>query len=197
MVSRLRSLVVKRQELLGGCIVDADFVKRIEEAYEMISACFRSGHKLLIFGNGGSAAEAQHFAGELVCQFSHNRRALPAIALTADTSILTAQSNDYGFQTIFSRQIQALGNKGDVVVGMTTSDASEDEAHSLNILRAFETAQRMGLDSIGLFSNKTQNLLRYVDVTICVPHTNTALIQEAHLMIVHILSEMIEEEYIK
>lgn len=157
----------------------------------MEEALFNGNNKALIFGNGGSAADAQHFAAELVCQFEKKRRALPAIALTTDTSILTAQSNDYGYETVFSRQIEALCQPGDVVIGITTSDVYN--RHSQNIYNAFNTARTMNAKTIGLFSYKTKSLLRLVDVAIQVPSENTAQIQQAHGSIIHLLCRLIEE----
>lgn len=155
-----------------------------------------SNHKkILIFGNGGSAAEAQHFAAELVCKFEKNRNPIAAIALTTDSSILTAQSNDLGFDSVFERQVEALCRPGDVVVGLTTSDITEfaDGSHSRNILGAFRAAQREKGIRIGFFSQRTVKLLEFVDVAIIVPHTNTALIQEVHLSLIHMLCKQIEQ----
>ncbi|MDO8676864.1 MAG: SIS domain-containing protein [Candidatus Azambacteria bacterium] len=165
----------------------------IERAHFMISSALKTGNKILIFGNGGSAAEAQHFAAELVCQFEKKRRALPAIALSTDSSILTAQSNDYGFASVFERQIEALCQPGDVVIGLTTSDAGNFE-HSGNVSQAFGMARKKKGKSIGLFSAKTKYLLNFVDLAIIVPEKNTALIQEAHLAIIHLLCKLIEED---
>ncbi|MEK7121787.1 MAG: SIS domain-containing protein, partial [Patescibacteria group bacterium] len=137
-------------------------------------------------------AEAQHIAPEFVCQFEKKRRAIPAIALTTDSSILTAQSNDFGFDSVFSRQIEALCQRGDVVIGLTTSDVYED-GHSRNIFNAFEMAKMKGAKTIGLFSIKTKNLVKLVDVAILVPAESTALIQEVHLAIIHMLCGQIEK----
>lgn len=159
----------------------------------LVEAIFSNG-KILIFGNGGSAAEAQHFTAELVCQFEKKRRAIPAIALTTDSSILTAQSNDSGFDSVFSRQIEALCRPGDVVIGLTTSDVYNN-GHSRNIFNAFGEAKNKGAKTIGLFSTKTKNLLSVglVDVAILVPSETTALIQEVHLAIIHMLCSQIEK----
>ncbi len=164
----------------------------IAQACILICKAIREEKKILIFGNGGSAAEAQHFAAELVCKFEKDRPAIATIALTTDGSILTAQSNDYGFESVFARQIDAFCCSGDVVIGLTTSDAGI--SHSKNIQLAFEMARKKKGVSIGLFSQKTTNLLGVVDVAIIVPDNNTALIQEAHLAIIHLLCKLIEEE---
>lgn len=171
--------------------------ERIYEAFQLIKSALGDGKKILIFGNGGSAAQAQHFAAELVCQFEKKRQALPAIALTVDSSILTAQSNDYGFDTVFSRQVEALASAGDVVIGLTTSDTYRAEPHSRNILMGFMAAREKRAKTIGLFSFKTFGLLQFVDVPIVAPHHNTALIQEVHLAIIHLLCKLIETNLIK
>src|SRR3989338_9932995 len=121
-----------RSELYVKMSNDWNLARNFWIAGEILSEAIKRGGKILIFGNGGSAAQAQHFAAELVCMFEKRRRALPAIALTTDSSILTAQSNDFGFGSVFSRQIEALANRDDVVIGLTTSDF-KDDGHSLNI----------------------------------------------------------------
>ncbi len=181
-----------RSEMYAQLSNNKEFIKSFWVARDLLLKTIDADKKILIFGNGGSAAEAQHFAAELVCQFEKKRRALAAIALTTDSSILTAQSNDFGFESIFSRQIEALCRPGDVVIGLTTSDAYED-GHSRNIFNAFEMATAKGAKTIGLFSVKTKNLLNLVDVAILVPSENTALIQEAHLAIIHVLCGEIEK----
>lgn len=158
----------------------------------MITHALQRGGKVLIFGNGGSAAEAQHFAAELVGRFERDRRALAAIALTTDTSILTSQANDAGFSHVFSRQIEALAKPGDIVIGLTTSDVSPN--HSENIREGFQAAHRHRCTSIGLFSEKTSELLPMVTMSLIVPERNTALIQEVHLGIIHTISRLVEQE---
>lgn len=172
---------------------DESIFESLVASAEAINKSFSEGGKLLIFGNGGSAAEAQHFAAELTGRFEKKRKAIPAIALTTDTSFITAQSNDESFDTIFSRQIEALGKKGDVAFGMTTSDAYD--GHSTNILKGFEAARANGLVTIGLFSKKTKNLLSLTDISIIAPHEKTDIIQEFHLAAIHMLCRLIEGEY--
>ncbi len=181
-----------RTELYAQMVKNREFIKSVWKTRDTLMEATSAGGKVLIFGNGGSAAEAQHFVAELVCRFEKKRRALPAIALTTDSSILTAQSNDFGFDTVFSRQIEALCLPGDVVIGLTTSDACSN-GHSQNIFNAFGAAQKKGAKRIGLFSIKTKNLVNFVDLAILVPAENTALIQEAHLAIIHMLCGQIEK----
>src|SRR3989344_241423 len=193
----MRNLLVEalavRSGIYGRLLNDVNFFQSFWTASEILVNAVCKDKKILIFGNGGSAAEAQHFAAELVCKFEKKRRALPAIALTTDSSILTAQSNDFGFDSVFSRQIEALCKPGDVVVGLTTSDVY-DNGHSRNIFEAFEMAKKLGAKRIGLFSTKTKKLINSVDVALLVPVENTALIQEVHLTVIHILCGEIEKE---
>jgi len=179
-------------DLAQGLRTDQKLHSSILEAVDILSLAARRGNKILIFGNGGSAAQAQHFATELVCRFRKDRRAIAAIALTTDSSILTAQSNDSGFQSVFSRQLEALCDLGDVVIGITTSDVSGE--HSKNIENGFHIAQEDGAKTIGLFSERTKKLLSLADVSIIVPNSDTARIQEAHQTIIHLLCELIEED---
>ncbi|MBI2670108.1 MAG: SIS domain-containing protein [Candidatus Yanofskybacteria bacterium] len=190
----LDELLVQRKLLYQKISESLEFKQQILNAHELIKKTINSGKKVLILGNGGSAAQAQHFAAELVCKFEKNRRAIPAIAITTNSSILTAQSNDDGFELVFSRQIEALCCPGDLVIGLTTSDVTAGSSHSLNIYNAFLAAKNHGAKSIGLFSQKTKNLLSLVDVAIIVPATNTALIQEVHQMIIHLLCSLVESE---
>lgn len=189
----LDELLNQRKLLYEAINESEEFKRQVLDAGKLIKKTFHSGGKILIFGNGGSAAQAQHFAAELVCKFERERRALPAIALTTDSSILTARSNDDGFETVFSRQIDALCKYGDLVIGLTTSD-SDISGHSYNIHNAFQAAKDLRAKSIGLFSQKTKNLLSLVDIAIIVPATNTALIQEVHQTVIHLLCALLENE---
>jgi D-sedoheptulose 7-phosphate isomerase len=161
--------------------------KDFNQALELIIHAVRSGNKLLIFGNGGSAAQAQHFTAELVGRFQRDRLPLPAVALTADTSILTAIANDFSFEKVFQRQIEALGRPGDVVFGLTTSGKSP------NVIAAFKQARKMRLKSIALTGQGGQELAPLVDVLLAVPSDNTPRIQEIHLFILHLLAHEIEK----
>ena len=185
-----------RADMYARLQEDRVFGQQFRQVLEILLEAVENRKKILIFGNGGSAAEAQHFAAELVCRYQKNRRAIPAIALTTDSSILTAQSNDYEFESIFERQIEALCQQGDVVIGLTTSDVQVSgnwQGHSCNILKAFHGARSMGGRVIGLFSIKTHYLLSFVDLAVVAPSTDTALVQEVHLMLIHELCKQIEE----
>jgi D-sedoheptulose 7-phosphate isomerase len=146
------------------------------------------GGRVLVFGNGGSAAEAQHFAAELVGRFQRERPAMAALALTTDTSILTAVGNDYGFAHIFSRQVEALGRAGDVALGISTS------GRSANVLEGLAAARRLGLVTIGMTGGDGGPMAAVVDLHLNVPHTTTARIQEVQLMLLHALCALVEQE---
>jgi D-sedoheptulose 7-phosphate isomerase len=168
--------------------VARDCGENIVDAAMLIARCLRGGGKLLLFGNGGSAADAQHLAAEFVGRFRIERQALPAIALTTDSSILTAVGNDYGFDQIFARQVQALGRPGDVAIGISTS------GNSPNVTSAITQAAKQELKTIGLAGKDGGSLAKCVDISITVASTNVAMIQECHISIGHILCELVENE---
>lgn len=163
----------------------------IVKAAAMIEQCLRSGGKVLFFGNGGSAADAQHLAAEFVGRFVLERKALPAIALTTDTSILTAVGNDYGFEQIFSRQIEALGRPGDVAVGISTS------GNSPNVIAGLKQARQQSLKTIGLAGRDGGLIRPCADIPLVVGWPNTARVQECHLTIGHLLCELVENNLVK
>jgi D-sedoheptulose 7-phosphate isomerase len=159
----------------------------IDQCCEVMVEALRVGNKILIMGNGGSAADAQHFAAELVGRFLLERRALPAIALSTDTSILTAVGNDYGFDEVFNRQVAALAQPGDVVVGISTS------GNSPNVLKALRTAKDLGANSVGLLGKDGGAIGGMVDINLTVRVSGTPFVQEAHAAIIHILCDQIEK----
>ncbi|MCS6816493.1 MAG: D-sedoheptulose 7-phosphate isomerase [Blastocatellia bacterium] len=161
----------------------------VARAAELMIAALRSGRKILLFGNGGSAADAQHIAAELVNRYRRERPALAALALTTDTSILTSIANDASFEDVFSRQIEALGEPGDVAVAISTSGRSP------NVVRAVEVARRLGLRTIGLLGRDGGLVGQLVDVPLIVPSDETARIQETHITLGHILCELIESAF--
>jgi D-sedoheptulose 7-phosphate isomerase len=151
--------------------------------------CLRAGGKMMACGNGGSAADAQHFAAELIGRFERERQELAAIALTTDTSILTAVGNDYGYDEIFAKQVRGLGKKGDILIGISTS------GNSKNVVRAIEAAKKMGIQIIALTGNgggKIADLLGADDIHLCAPSTRTARIQETHLVLLHALCDGVD-----
>jgi len=163
-------------------------VNEIERMVDFIITAYKAGGKVVLFGNGGSAADAQHIAGELVGKFKLNRQALPAIALTTNTSILTAVANDYGYETVFSRQVEALVNEKDVVIGISTS------GNSLNVVETIKTAKMKGAKTIGLTGGNDGKLVEVADLVLMVPSDSTPRIQEAHITIGHIVCELVERE---
>jgi D-sedoheptulose 7-phosphate isomerase len=190
---KIESLIHKSIQVKQGLLEDKTLLRSIERTINIVEKALRRGKKLLLFGNGGSAADAQHFAAELVGRFKHNKKALPAISLVTDTSVLSGISNDFGYDYVFSRQIEALGEKGDVVIAFTTSDSENKRGgHSVNIMHGLKTAGRKGLKRILLCSHKTKRLLPFVDVAIQVPADDTQRIQEVHVMLIHIICEFIK-----
>jgi D-sedoheptulose 7-phosphate isomerase len=154
---------------------------------EHIINTLRNGGRVLTCGNGGSAADAQHFAAELVGRYRRERPAWSAIALTVDSSVLTSLCNDYGFEQIFARQVQALARPGDILVAISTS------GNSKNVLAAVEVASALGIRTVGLTGQSTSKLGELVDHHLPVPSTNTAFIQQAHIAVIHIICELVEE----
>lgn len=161
-------------------------LNEIERAGELIRATLDKGHKILLCGNGGSAADAQHIAAELVGRYERQRRAWPAIALTTDTSALTALSNDYGYEEVFARQVEALAGAGDVLLALSTSGTSP------NVLKAAQTAQRLGCKTIALTGGAGEPLASLCDLAVVVPSLRTSRIQEAHITIGHLWCELID-----
>lgn len=164
-------------------------VDAVEAVIERLIQTYKRGGKVLICGNGGSAAEAQHIAGELVGRFRIERDGLPAIALTASDSIITAIANDYGYSRVFSRQVKTLARPGDVVVGLSTSGNSQ------NVVQAFNAAREMGVFTICLTGGTGGEGARAADIALIIPSVHTPYIQEAHLVIGHIICSVIEEEF--
>lgn len=168
--------------------VGSELADDIVAAAEHVAATLRRGGKILVCGNGGSAADAQHFAAELVGRFGRQGSPLAAIALTVDTSVLTALGNDLGFREVFARQVEALGKPGDLLVAITTSGSS------VNVLRAAERARALDLSVIGLSGAGGRATLGDSDVAICVPSDDTQRIQEMHSLILHVVGELVVRE---
>ncbi len=155
---------------------------------KLVAHTFEAGNKIFFFGNGGSAADAQHLAAEFVNRYVMDRPPLPAIALTTDTSILTSVSNDIAFKEIFAKQLRALGKEGDVAIGISTS------GNSSNVVKAFEVAKEMGMKTVALTGNDGGVLAKMADLSLIVSSTSTPRIQETHILIGHILCEMVEHQ---
>ena len=170
--------------------LDENF-SRLIAIIKLIADSLENGNKVLLFGNGGSAAEAQHLAAEFVNRFLMERPPLPAIALSTDSSILTSISNDYSFSEVFSKQIVALGKEGDIAIGISTS------GNSANVIRAIEVAKEMGIETVALTGNDGGDLAKVANYSLIVPSNSTPCIQEVHMAVGHILCEMVEAQIFK
>ena len=175
---------------LGRLALDAadSLNEPVQRASSLLVNCLRRSGKILICGNGGSAADAQHFASEIVGRFLFDRPALPAVTLSADTSVMTSVANDYGYEAVFSRQVEALGDEGDILVGFTTSGGSP------NILRAIEAARAKKMKTIAMVGPETNPVLDACDLCIAIPSQSTPRIQEMHTAILHAICEIVEKE---
>jgi D-sedoheptulose 7-phosphate isomerase len=162
-------------------------IPEIIKIIESITKSLKKGNKIILFGNGGSAADAQHIAAELVGRFGYDRKSLPAISLTADTSVITSIGNDYSFEKIFSRQCESLVNKGDVVVGISTS------GNSINVKNGLLVSKRKGAKTIGFLGHKGGHIKNIVDIPLIVNSNSTPRIQEVHRTAAHIICEMVEK----
>jgi D-sedoheptulose 7-phosphate isomerase len=178
--------VDKTRSVLERILTNHSLLGAIADASQRCIDTLRSGNKILFAGNGGSAADAQHLAGELVSRFKFDRPALPGIALTTDTSILTAIGNDYGYDHVFARQVAAIGLRGDVFIGISTSGRSR------NVLAALKQCRELGITSIGFTGDTGGDMLGRCDVCLRMPSSETPKIQEGHIVIGHILCQIIE-----
>ena len=169
-------------------LMNSDLPEKLETCAKYVEKALAEGHKVLFCGNGGSAADSQHLAAEFVGRFQKERKGLPAIALTVDTSILTAVANDYGYDTVFARQVQALGEPGDVLVGISTS------GNSKNVLLAVEEAKAKGITCIGMTAEGGGKMAAACDICLAVPAKVTARAQEMHILMGHILCELVDHE---
>ena len=174
--------------VVANAVMQSDILVQIERIASAIKTALANGKKVLFCGNGGSAADSQHLAAEFVGRFQKERQGLPAIALTVDTSILTAVGNDYGFDKVFVRQVEALGNEGDVLVGISTS------GNSPNVLAAIELAKAKGIYCVGMTAAGGGKMLEVCDECIAIPAKITARAQEMHILIGHILCELVDGE---
>lgn len=185
MRERIKEIVLESIQVKEGLLKNN--VSSILRICEAIIEALKKGGKLIIFGNGGSAGDSQHIAAELVGRFKKDRPALPAISLTVNTSVITALANDFGYEAVFARQIEALGSRNDIVLGISTSGRAK------NVAAGFRQAKKMGLKTIALTGGDGGELLKLADLSLVVPSCVTARVQEAHITIGHIICEMIEE----
>jgi D-sedoheptulose 7-phosphate isomerase len=186
-------LSLARESLLEACqscYILVDYAPFISHLAELAIAALKRGNKIILFGNGGSAADAQHIAAELIGRFTKDkRRPLPAIALTTNTSLITAIANDYGVEEIFTRQLQALAKKGDLVIALSTS------GNSPNVIEAVKLCKKLQVKTIGLTGQDGGKLKKLVDFAFCAPSNTTARIQECHITVGHVICKLIEEAF--
>jgi D-sedoheptulose 7-phosphate isomerase len=188
----LRNSINKTISESSKIILDSNNqIKEIEKTIGKISKCLKNGKKIIIFGNGGSAADAQHIVAEFIGKFKLERKTLPAIALTSNSSIITALANDYSYDIIFSRQCEGLVQKGDVVIGISTS------GNSSNVKNGIVTSKKMGAITIGLLGTKGGSIGKICDISIIINSSSTPRIQEAHRTIYHIICEEVEKDFKK
>ena len=185
---QIENMILSRLDVIQTSI---SLAPNISKSVNTIIKCLKKGNKVVLFGNGGSAADAQHIAAELIGRFNFNRKSLPAIALTSNSSIITALSNDFSFDTVFSRQCESLISTGDVAIGISTS------GNSLNIKKAFITSKKKGAITIGLLGHKGGIIKKNADISIIVNSSSTAYIQEIHRIIYHIICDIVERELSK
>jgi len=186
MIGQVERLIGASISVKQDLLTDAVAIQQIVAVADAAVRSIEAGGKLILLGNGGSAGDAQHIAAEFVGRFAMERRALPALALSVNTSCLTAIGNDYGYDQVFARQMEALGRPGDMAIGISTS------GKSLNVLRGLEKARTLGLYTVALTGGSGGTLKPVVDHCICVPSVSTARIQECHILIGHIISELVE-----
>jgi D-sedoheptulose 7-phosphate isomerase len=189
MLKEIKDIIRDSINVKNTLLEDEELISNILKAVNIVVSSLRAGKKLLIAGNGGSAADSQHIAAELIGRLNiKERNPIPAIALTTDTSVLTAISNDFGYEFVFEKQIQALANPGDVFLVISTS------GNSINLVNAINKAKSLGIISIGLLGKDGGMLKDLVDIPIIVKHNNTQRIQESHLLIEHIICELVEQK---
>ena len=187
-VQLVKNQIIESINVKNNLLSDDELVRKISYAADKITEAYNNNNKTMLAGNGGSAADSQHIAGEFVSRFMFDRPGLPSIALSTDTSILTAIGNDYGYDRLFARQIEAQGVEGDVFIGISTS------GNSPNIIKALRACKDKGIFSIGLTGNNKESLIVNSDLCIHVPSSSTPRIQECHILIGHILCGIVEEK---
>ena len=185
---KIRNYILSSSEIVHNSV---SLAPNIEKSITAIVKCLRKGNKVVLFGNGGSAADAQHIAAELIGRFNIKRKSLPAIALSDNPSTITAISNDFSFDLVFSRQCESLISKGDIAIGISTS------GNSLNVKKGINTSKKNGAITIGLLGNKGGSIKKCVDIPLIVDATETSHIQEVHRIIYHVICEIVEKKLVE
>ena len=188
-MEKIKNILNESVNVKTKILSDDKLLQTVKDCVYIFLTAFKNGNKILFCGNGGSAADAQHLAAEFSGRFYNDRDALPAEALHCNTSYITAVANDYGYDVIYSRMIKGIGNKGDILVGLSTS------GNSKNILNAFEAAKQKGMTTIAFTGSTGGKLKKLADHLINVPSDNTPRIQESHITLGHIICQLVEEEY--
>lgn len=189
MENKIKEIIGKSIEVKQSILRNDELLKMIDAVVSEILIAFRAGNRIYFCGNGGSAADAQHLAAEFTGRFYQDRMALPAEALHCNTSYLTAVANDYGYEFVYSRMIEGIGQPGDVLIGLSTS------GNSINIIEAFKKAKRKGMINIGFTGESGGNMKEHCDFLIRVPSADTPRIQESHIMLGHVICELVEANY--
>ena len=185
---KIRNYILSSSEIVHNSV---SLAPNIEKSITAIVKCLRKGNKVVLFGNGGSAADAQHIAAELIGRFNIKRKSLPAIALSDNPSTITAISNDFSFDLVFSRQCESLISKGDIAIGISTS------GNSLNVKKGINTSKKNGATTIALLGNKGGTIKKFVDIPLIVNSTSTPHIQEVHRIIYHVICEIVEKKLVE
>lgn len=188
MKNYIKDQIKKSYETKQDIYNNNDLLEKIEEVSKLCVELYKGSNKTILAGNGGSAADAQHIAAEMVGRYGFDRPSLPSLALTTDTSALTAIGNDYGYDKVFSRQLEGMGQKGDIFIGISTS------GNSINIINAFNTAKDKGITTVALVGRDGGEMAKMADIALVVPSDSTPRIQESHILIGHILCDIIEKE---
>jgi D-sedoheptulose 7-phosphate isomerase len=184
----IKDQIKKSFETKQAIYENIDLIDKIEEVSKLCVALYRVDKKTILAGNGGSAADAQHIAAELVGRYGFDRPSIPSLALTTDTSCLTAIGNDYGYDNVFSRQLEGMGQEGDLFIGISTS------GNSKNIINAFLSAKKKGITTVALVGRDGGEMAKIADIALVVPSDSTPRIQESHILIGHIICDIIEKE---
>lgn len=188
MKNYIKDQIKKSYETKQAIYNNNELLSKIEEVSKLCVELYKGSNKTILAGNGGSAADAQHIAAELVGRYGFDRPSLPSLSLTTDTSNLTAIGNDYGYDSVFSRQLEGMGQKGDIFIGISTS------GNSKNIINAFEVAKNKGIKTVALVGRDGGEMAKMADISLIVPSDSTPRIQESHILIGHIICDIIEKE---
>jgi len=188
MKNYIKDQIKKSYETKQVIYENEDLINKIEDVAKKCVALYRTDKKTILAGNGGSAADAQHIAAELVGRYGFDRPSIPSLALTTDTSNLTAIGNDYGYDQVFSRQLEGMGQEGDIFIGISTS------GNSVNIIKAFESAKKKGIMTVALTGRDGGEMAKSADIALVIPSNSTPRIQESHILIGHIICDIIEQE---